>query len=72
MSTLIFKTSIKCGACIAAISPALDALLEIKSWKVDLSSPERLLEIEAAESLDAGQIIEALKGKGYSAIKVQN
>ena len=67
MQTLEFKTNIKCGGCIAAVTPHLNALPEIKSWKVDTDQADKLLEINAEEQLSPGKVIETLEKAGYKA-----
>jgi copper chaperone len=64
MSTLKFKTSVKCGGCIQKITPNLNNLKGIISWKVDTQNPDRILEVEA-DNLDPRMVIEAVKSAGY-------
>ncbi len=56
------KTNIKCGACVEAVSPNLNQLPNTK-WKVDLSHPDRILEVkgDATEK----EIKNALSKAGY-------
>ena len=70
METLKFKTNIKCGGCIAAVTPALDSLKEIGKWNVDTASPDKILTIETTLPLAAEKVSDALKGKGYQAVKI--
>lgn len=67
METLKFKTNIKCGGCIAAVTPALNSLAGVKDWQVDVASPEKVLTIQSDETLSEQAIISALKEKGYQA-----
>lgn len=39
------KTNVKCGACVAAITREMDAL-QASNWSVDLSHPDRILQVE--------------------------
>ena len=64
METLKFKTNLKCGGCIAAIKPELEKLEGLGPWKVDLTVPDRILEVEAAPD-KAVSILEAVKKAGY-------
>jgi copper chaperone len=66
MSTLHFKTNIKCNGCIRTVTPFLSGIKEIKEWSVDLISPERNLTVEGDE-LDPAAIITALAQAGYKA-----
>ncbi|MEI6750213.1 MAG: heavy-metal-associated domain-containing protein [Bacteroidales bacterium] len=64
METLRFKTNLKCSGCISAIKPSLENIAGIGDWKVDLSSPERILEIDSPAD-KAEEILEAVKKAGY-------
>ena len=66
MESLKFKTTVKCGGCIQAITPHLNKVDEIKIWNVDLADPDRLLTVEG-ENLDPSRIITALQQAGYKA-----
>ena len=66
MTELLFKTNIKCGGCIAKVTPFLDGENQIQEWKVDLQNPERILSIKT-EGLTAEAITELLKKAGYTA-----
>lgn len=59
-----YASNIKCGNCIEKVTPKLNALAGENKWKVDLSSPQRLLTLEV--DLDENAINEALKEVGYS------
>jgi copper chaperone len=63
-----FKTNIKCGGCIQKIKPYLDDLKEIKSWTVDLDSPDRTLSVEGEVTEE--KIIRAIHASGYQAEKL--
>jgi copper chaperone len=64
METLRFKTNLKCSGCIAAITPGLNKIEGIGEWKVDLSSPDRTLEIDIPDD-KAGEILDSVKKAGY-------
>ncbi len=66
MSTLKFKTTIKCGGCIANVTPFLNQEPGIINWNVDLASPERIMTVET-EKLGHEEIIEVLRKAGYKA-----
>ncbi len=70
METLKFKTNIKCGGCIAAVTPSLNALTGISHWEVDTNTPDKVLSVEAEDGLKASDVVEALKNKGYQAQKL--
>lgn len=60
-----FKTNIKCGGCVSKVKPYLDGLKEIRSWKVDLDSPDRILTVEG--EISGGLVIKAIAAAGYRA-----
>ncbi|MEI6124821.1 MAG: heavy-metal-associated domain-containing protein [Bacteroidota bacterium] len=64
MKTYFFKTSINCNGCLSRVKPQLDAKPDIKFWKVDLDSPDKILTVEC-ESLQASDIIEIIDNAGY-------
>lgn len=57
------KTNIKCGACVAAITPEMDALQAAK-WSVDLSHPDRILHVEGEATEE--NVKAALQRAGYN------
>jgi len=70
METLKFKTNIKCGGCIATVTPALNSLKGVDKWEVDINNPDKILTIEANDSLTTREVVNALKEKGYNAEKI--
>ena len=64
MSTLRFKTSMKCGGCVSKVTPSLNGIDGIKTWKVDFTMPQSTLEVETDENIGQ-QVIDAVK-KIYS------
>lgn len=67
METLKFKTNIKCGGCIATVTPFLNNIPEISKWEVDINNPEKILTVEANEQLDAETVVATLEKAGYTA-----
>ncbi|GAA4399350.1 hypothetical protein GCM10023187_11050 [Nibrella viscosa] len=66
METLKFKTTIKCGACVATVTPHLNELAGVERWHVDLQSPDRILTVETKNA--SGQdVVKALSEAGYKA-----
>jgi copper chaperone len=63
METLTFKTNIKCGGCIATVTPFLNAKKEISSWEVNTESPDKTLTVEG--DLTAAEIIKTLNEAGF-------
>ena len=52
MKTTEYATNLKCGKCVAAVAPALDAHPKVDAWSVDTSVPEKKLQVtgDLAES----------------------
>lgn len=67
METLKFKTNIKCGGCIATVTPFLNDISEINKWEVDTASPEKILTVEASDDLKAETLIATIEKAGYVA-----
>lgn len=57
-----FKTNVKCGACVATITPEMEKIAA-GSWQVDLTQPDRILTVESEKN--AADIIKALENSGY-------
>ena len=64
MEKLIFKTNIKCGGCVATVTPFLNKTVGENNWQVDTQNPDKLLTVEGAT---VDQVKEALKEAGYKA-----
>lgn len=71
MQTLKFKTNIKCGGCVAGVTPHLNQLENIEKWEVDIENPEKILTVEATAGLDAQDVIDAVEQAGFKAEKTQ-
>lgn len=67
METLKFKTNIKCGGCIATVTPFLNKLETIENWEVDTTSPDKILTIKGIHNLDSKAVVQALENAGYKA-----
>ena len=59
-----FKTNIKCGACVATVTPFLNEAVGEGHWQVDLKSPERTLTVNTDDTAGVKQAIEKA---GYKA-----
>lgn len=70
MRTLKFQTNVKCGGCVATITPFLNQEKGIANWNVDLASPQRILAVET-EELNSGEIVEVMKKAGYVASPIE-
>lgn len=63
--THTFKTNIKCGGCIAKVTPFLDGESAIESWTVDTDNPEKILTVET--DWDSDKVVALVKEAGYEA-----
>ena len=59
-----FKTSINCGGCVKSVTPALNKVEGITSWKVDTENPLKILSVES-ENVNKDTIINAVKSAGF-------
>ena len=60
MTTLKFKSNIKCTGCLAKVSPILNAEPMLENWEVDIYTPEKTLTINTNEA-NTEKVIEALE-----------
>ncbi len=66
MKTHSFKTNINCENCLAKVTPKLNELTGIESWKVDLADPDRTLLVNT-ENLEPAEIRKAVLKAGFIA-----
>ncbi|QKG51655.1 heavy-metal-associated domain-containing protein [Hymenobacter sp. BRD67] len=64
MSTLRFKTTINCGGCIKAVTPALNHEVGANNWQVDTANPDKILTVNSAQATTA-QILAAVEQAGF-------
>lgn len=64
MSILRFKTSINCGGCIKAVTPALNQEAGAGNWQVDTANPDKILTINS-DQLTAEQVMRAVEQAGF-------
>ncbi|GAC1369631.1 MAG: hypothetical protein NVS3B25_04110 [Hymenobacter sp.] len=64
MSTLRFKTTINCGGCIKAVTPALNQEIGAHNWQVDTASPDKVLTVTAPHAT-ASQVVQAVEAAGF-------
>jgi len=68
MKAIKFKTNLKCNGCISAVTPALNNIEGLAKWDVDLTTPDRVLNVEADSDTVADNIIKVLENAGYEAV----
>ena len=66
METLKFITNVKCGGCIATVTPHLNKVKGIINWNVDTATPEKIMTVET-DGINADVIIATMKEAGYKA-----
>ncbi|MFB9865612.1 heavy-metal-associated domain-containing protein [Rufibacter immobilis] len=64
METLKFKTNIKCGGCVATVTPFLNGEKSIEKWQVDTNNPDKILTVEG-NTVNEGEVIEAIEKAGF-------
>ena len=64
MSTYTFKTNINCGNCIKSVTPFLNELDNVDSWKVDTENPDKILEVELDDE-DVQAVVSAVEKAGF-------
>lgn len=64
METVKFKTNIKCGNCIATVTPFLNEAVGEGNWQVDVKDPKKVLTVENAT---AEKVRQAIEKAGYKA-----
>jgi len=64
MKTLKYKTNINCGGCIKSVTPFLNELDNIDTWKVDIENPDKILEVNLEDD-NKTIIIETVKKAGF-------
>ncbi len=67
MTTLKVKTTLRCGACVKAIQPLLDAEPGVKRWAADVSTPDKVLTVEG-DGVSAARVGELLRQRGYAVV----
>jgi copper chaperone len=66
MKTIKFKTNIKCGGCIAQVTPHLNAEQSVESWQVDTINPDKILTVSGAQ-IDAQKVAQVVNKAGFKA-----
>lgn len=69
MEKILFKTNIKCGGCVAQVTPHLNAVDGISHWQVDTQNPNKILTVEF-EGVEPKRIAEAVQTAGFKAEKM--
>lgn len=70
MTILKFKTNIKCGGCIAKVTPELNKAAGPQEWKVDLNHPDKILSVEN-DQVSEKELVIAIEKAGFKAERLQ-
>jgi copper chaperone len=70
METLQFKTNIKCGGCIAKVTPSLNTTAGDHTWTVDINNPGKILTVTSDKGIIAADVIKAVAEAGFVATKL--
>ena len=74
MKTLRFKSSLKCNGCVNTIKPGMEAIDDIKSWRVFLDVDDKVIEVETEG--DEAKIVEEVKNAvtkaGYKIVQLND
>lgn len=62
--TFRFKTSIKCGGCVATVSPFLNAARGISHWEVDTAGMDKILTVQS-DGISEEEVISIVQKAGY-------
>ena len=68
MENVQFKTNIKCGGCIEKVKPELDQAVGAGNWKVDITSPEKILTLST--NIEPTRVKAAVEKAGFTAEQV--
>lgn len=66
METIKLKTNIKCGGCIATVTPFLNQSVGEGNWQVDTQTPDKILTVQA-EGVSPEAVKTAVQQAGYKA-----
>ncbi len=66
MKTLVFKTNVSCGGCVAKVKSVLDTANGVTKWSIDTAKPDKPLVVET-ETLTEEEIILLIASKGFKA-----
>lgn len=70
MKTSRFKTNAKCSGCVAKIGEKLKEIVNAEQWTLDLSGPDKILEITS--ELPDEEIIKQIEAAGFKAEKIES
>jgi copper chaperone len=66
METITMKTNIKCGGCVAAVTPFLNQSVGEGNWQVDTQNPDKVLTVKT-DGVTPDTVKKAVQQAGYKA-----
>ncbi len=66
METIKLKTNIKCGGCIATVTPFLNETAGEGNWSVDTQDPGKILTV-TTDGVTSGAVVQAVQQAGFRA-----
>lgn len=66
MEAIKLKTNIKCGGCIATVTPFLNQAAGAGNWSVDTASPNKILTVTAT-GVTSSAVEKAVQQAGFRA-----
>ena len=70
MEILKFKTNIKCGGCVATVTPFLDKEESIQNWQVDTASADKILTV-SGKDVNPQKVKNLVEKAGFKAEMMQ-
>jgi copper chaperone len=70
MKTLNFKTNMKCGGCVATVTPFLNNVEGVDKWNVDTTAPDKILTV-SGENVDAEKVKDAVTKAGFQIMPIK-
>ncbi len=70
MKTVNYKTNINCGGCLKSVTPFLNQLDNVDTWKVHLDCSNKILEVVLEDDNDA-VVVKAVKEAGFEIEAIQ-
>ena len=67
MTETKYKTNLKCGGCVAAVTPHLNGENRIRRWSVDTQSPDKVLTVEG-EGVGADTVERLVAAAGFKVL----
>lgn len=67
MTETKYKTNLKCGGCVAAVTPHLNGEGRIRRWSVDTQHPDKVLTVEG-EGFEPGTVERLVAAAGFKVL----